>query len=163
MMTNPEYVTAILNASDALFKSTYEKEKEANFEGMTTQERELSDALGYWSEWGLHPMMDADSMELEEIMEDARQWAAEEKAEEDEERFMEFYRETLLNSPPELFKSVDEKTRENLGDFTEEEDKLAECLSYWAGSLHPLDDDPEFMTWEEIMNRAQNWARECLC
>jgi len=81
----------------------------------------------------------------------------------DEERFMEFYMgETLLNSPPELFKAVDAKTREDLGDFTEEEEDLAECLSYWAGSLHPLDDDPEFMSWEEIMNRAQAWARE-LC
>lgn len=82
----------------------------------------------------------------------------------DEERFMEFYMaETVLNAPPTLFKAVDDKTRiEGLPDFTEEEENLAECLSYWAGSLHPFDDDPEFMTWEEIMNRAQEWARE-LC
>ena len=80
----------------------------------------------------------------------------------DEERFLEFYMsEIFLNSPPELFKVVDAKTRED-GVFTGEEEDLAECLSYWASEeLYPMD-NPENMSWEEIMNRAQAWARE-LC
>lgn len=73
------------------------------------------------------------------------------------------YIEIILNSPAEVFKAVDAKSREDLGSFEGDEVKLAQALAYYAGEwLNPLDDDPEEMTWEENMHRVQEWARDTM-
>lgn len=74
---------------------------------------------------------------------------------------MKKYIDIILNATSDLFKSVDEKDREERHDeMTEEEKALCEATGYFAEwGLHPML-NPEYMTWDELMEEAQKWARE---